>query len=117
MNRSRFAVLTAGVATLVVLAQLVLGPSGATAAPPVVRNVRVQLSGVHEAPENAHGNHDRGVAEVSFDPANDQVCWQVLELRLTAGEALPHAGHIHIAPRDVAERTWVTFSFAIFTPR
>ncbi|MGH2686559.1 MAG: CHRD domain-containing protein [Actinomycetota bacterium] len=102
MNRSRFALLAAGVAALVALAQLVLGPSGATAAPPVVQNVRVQLSGVHEVPENVHGNGDRGVAEVSFDPSNDQICWQVLELRLLDGEALPHAGHIHIAPRNVA---------------
>ena len=102
MNRKRFALLIPGVAALVVLAQLVLGPSGATAAPPVVKNVRLQLSGVHEVPENVHGNRDRGVAQVSFDPSNDQICWQVLELRLSAGEALPHAGHIHFAPRGVA---------------
>ena len=102
MNRRGFALAISGVATLMVLGQLMLGSTGATAAPPDVKTFRVQLSGVHEAPENPHRNRDRGVAEVSLDPNNDELCWQVLELTMTEGEALPHAGHIHFAPRKVA---------------
>jgi hypothetical protein len=65
------------------------------------KTFHVVLSGLAEAPENVHGNADRGFAVVTFDRSNAEVCWQVLRLRLTDGEALPFMGHIHFAPANV----------------
>jgi hypothetical protein len=70
------------------------------AAPPDAKTFHVVLTGLAEAPENVHGNADRGFAEITFDRSDAEVCWQVLRLRLTAGEALPFMGHIHLAPRN-----------------
>ena len=102
MKRKGFALATLGVTALVVLGQLALGSTGATAAPPEVKVFRVQLSGAQEEPDNAHGDADSAAAIVTFDGNKDEVCWQVLKLTLTTGEALPHAGHIHFAPPGVA---------------
>ena len=67
-----------------------------------VTTFHVVLTGLAEVPENAHGNADRGFAVVTFDRSDEEVCWQVLRLRLTDGEPLPFAGHIHVGPRNVA---------------
>jgi hypothetical protein len=71
------------------------------AAPPDAKTFHVVLTGLAEAPENAHRNADRGFAVLTFDRSDAEVCWQVLRLRLTDGEALPFMGHIHLAPRNV----------------
>ena len=65
------------------------------------KTFHVVLTGLAEAPENAHLNADRGFAVVTFDRSDEEVCWQVLRLRLSDGEALPFMGHIHVAPRNV----------------
>jgi hypothetical protein len=99
MTRRRLP-LTAGPLSAVLA--LLLSSPFAVAAPPDAKTFHVVLSGLAEEPENLHRNADRGFAEVTFDRSDAEVCWQVLRLRLTAGEALPHAGHIHFGPPNVA---------------
>ncbi len=71
------------------------------------RPFNVDVSGANEfnaagAPSNAHGDADRGTMKLTLNPGQEEVCWSVGELTLTAGEARPSAGHIHEAPAGVA---------------
>lgn len=71
------------------------------------RPFRVALSGANEfnaqgVPINPHGNADRGSITLRLNPGQKRICWSAGALTLTAGEALPSAGHIHEAPRGVA---------------
>jgi len=65
------------------------------------------LSGANEfnaagVPINSHGDADRGSIELTLNPGQEEVCWSVGSLTLTAGEALPQVAHIHAAPAGVA---------------
>ena len=60
---------------------------------------QLTLNGVHEAPENADGAHDRGTGVLTIDPSTGEVCYTFGELVLTTGEALPAAAHIHSAEK------------------
>ena len=67
----------------------------------------VVLSGANEfnaagAPINPHGNADRGSIKLRLNPGQEKVCWSAGAITLTAGDALPGAGHIHEAPAGVA---------------
>ena len=67
------------------------------------RPFEVSLSGANEfnaagAPINPHGDADRGTMKLTMNPGQEEVCWSVGELTLTAGEALPRVAHIHEAP-------------------
>jgi hypothetical protein len=53
-------------------------------------------------PPNAHGDADRGSVTLTMNLGRRTVCWQFGELTLTAGEPLPHIGHIHEAPAGSA---------------
>ena len=71
------------------------------------RPFRVVLSGANEfnaagVPISPHGDADRGSIELTLNPGQEEVCWSVGALTLTAGEALPHVAHIHEAPAGVA---------------
>ena len=68
---------------------------------------RLALSGANEfnaagVPINPHGDADHGSITLRLNPGQEEVCWSVDELTLTAGEALPHIAHIHLAPAGVA---------------
>ena len=68
---------------------------------------RLAMSGSNEfnaagVASNPHGDADRGSITLRLNPGQEEVCWSVDELSLTAGEALPHAAHIHLAPAGVA---------------
>lgn len=71
------------------------------------RPFRLALSGANEfspagAPINPHGDADRGSAVLRINPGQEEVCWSFGAITLTAGEALPHVAHIHLAPEGVA---------------
>ena len=71
------------------------------------KRFHLALSGENEfnaagAPINPHGDADRGTMTLSINPGREEVCWAVEEIELTAGDALPHAAHIHSAPEGVA---------------
>lgn len=71
------------------------------------RPFRLDLSGANEfndagVPINPHGDADRGSITLRLNHGQGEVCWSVGELTLTAGDALPSAGHIHEAPTGVA---------------
>ena len=71
------------------------------------RPFRLELSGSNEfnaagAPINPHGDADRGSVVLTLNQGQERVCWQFGDITLTAGEALPHVGHIHEAPAGVA---------------
>ena len=81
--------------------------SGTTVADNGGKTFRLAMSGANEfnaagAPINPHGDADRGSITLRLNPGQEEVCWSVDELTLTAGEALPHAAHIHLAPAGVA---------------
>ena len=81
--------------------------SGTTIADDGGKPYRLALSGANEfnasgVPINAHGDADRGAITLRLNPGQREVCWSVDELTLTAGEALPHVAHIHLAPGGVA---------------
>ena len=68
---------------------------------------RLALSGANEfnaagVPINPHGDADHGSITLRLNPGQEEVCWSVDELTLTAGDALPHVAHIHLAPAGVA---------------
>ncbi len=77
-----------------------LGPTGVGASEGG-RTFRIALSGANEVPPNAHGDADRGSVVLTINLGQRTVCWQFGELTLTAGEPLPHIGHIHEAPAGV----------------
>ena len=65
------------------------------------------LSGANEfnaagAPINPHGDADRGSAVLTVNPGQETVCWSFGAITLTAGDALPHVAHIHLAPEGIA---------------
>ena len=67
------------------------------------RPFKVALSGANEfnaagAQTNPHGDADRGSITLRLNPGQERICWTAGALTLTAGEALPSAGHIHEAP-------------------
>jgi hypothetical protein len=71
------------------------------------RPFRLEMSGAQEfngagLPSNVHGDADRGSIELRLNPGQEEVCFTVGELTLTAGEPLPTAGHIHVAPAGIA---------------
>jgi hypothetical protein len=94
MRRVAQKVLTAALAISMVG---ILGSAGAGAAEGG-RTFRIALSGANEVPQNAHGDADRGSVTLTINLGQRTVCWQFGELTLTAGEPLPHIGHIHEAP-------------------
>lgn len=71
------------------------------------RPFRLALSGAAEfgptgVPINPHGNADRGSIELRVNPGQEEVCWAVGAITMTAGESLPAAAHIHVAPAGIA---------------
>jgi hypothetical protein len=88
------------------LAAAVLGSvllSGTTAADDGGKPYRLAMSGANEfngagVPINVHGDADQGSITLRLNPGQEEVCWSVDALSLTAGEALPHVAHIHLAP-------------------
>jgi CHRD domain len=71
------------------------------------RPFNLALSGANEfdaagQPINPHGDADRGSAKLTINPGQEEVCWSFGAITLTAGEALPFAAHIHIAPEGIA---------------
>jgi len=71
------------------------------------RPFELAMSGAQEfsptgVPINPHGDADSGSITLTLNPGQEEVCWSVGALSLTAGEALPHVAHIHIAPPGVA---------------
>jgi hypothetical protein len=88
----------------VAVAAALLGPalmSGTTIADGG-KPFRLAMSGANEfnaagVPINPHGDADRGVITLRLNPGREEVCWSVDQLTLTAGEALPHVAHIHLA--------------------
>ena len=71
------------------------------------RPFSIVLSGANEfnaagTPINPHGDADRGTIELMLNPGQEEVCWSVGPLTLTAGEAVPQLAHIHEAPAGVA---------------
>ena len=101
MKRSVPASSAVGVAALAIGLLLTLAAPSVSAQPPRAEEFAVRLSGANEVPENVHGNDDRGIARVTLIE-DGTICWRVPALKLTDGEALPHAGHIHFAPVGVA---------------
>ena len=83
---------------------LVAGPAGADDGG---RPFRVAMSGAEEfnaagAPINPHGDADNGSIELRLNPGQEEVCWTVGEITLTAGDSLPAVAHVHAAPAGVA---------------
>ena len=81
--------------------------AGTTIADDGGKPYQLALSGANEfnaagAPINPHGDADRGAITLRLNPGQREVCWSVDELTLTAGDALPHVAHIHLAPGGVA---------------
>ena len=71
------------------------------------RPFRLALSGANEfdpagAPINFHGGADSGSIELRLNPGQEEVCWTVGAITMAAGDALPAAAHIHVAPAGVA---------------
>lgn len=58
-------------------------------------NHALRLSGAQEVPPNAHGNGDRGSVTVRLNDDKGEACVRFGPLRLTVGDALPNAAHIH----------------------
>lgn len=72
-----------------------------------IERIRVPLLGSNEVPVNVHGNQDRGSVTVFFQDEDEGdesetsapttgICFKFGKLSLSAGEALPVAGHIHL---------------------
>jgi CHRD domain-containing protein len=99
MRRAMVRLLTAAIAASMIGAPGLAGTAGASDGG---RTFQIALSGANEVPTNVHGNADRGSVTLTFNLGQRTVCWQFGELTLTAGEALPHIGHIHEAPAGVA---------------
>ena len=94
------AALTAALVGSVLLAGTTVADNGG-------KTYRLAMSGANEfngagAPINPHGDADSGFITLRLNPGQEEVCWTVDELTLTAGEALPHIAHIHLAPAGVA---------------
>lgn len=71
------------------------------------RPFRLALSGAAEfngagVAINPHGDADHGSIELRLNPGQEEVCWAVGEITMTAGESLPTAAHIHVAPAGFA---------------
>ena len=71
------------------------------------RPFRLALSGANEfnaagAPINPHGDADRGSVVLTVNPGQEEVCGTFGAITLTAGDALPHVAHIHVAPAGIA---------------
>ena len=71
------------------------------------RPFSLALSGANEfnaagAPINPHGDADRGSVVLTINPGQEAVCWSFGAITLTAGDALPHVAHIHLAPEGIA---------------
>lgn len=67
----------------------------------------IVLSGANEfnpsgAPINPHGDADRGTISLRLNSGQEEVCWSVGAITLTAGDGLPRVAHIHRAPAGVA---------------
>ena len=67
------------------------------------RPYRLELSGAEEfnaagVPINPHGDADRGSVTLALNQGEERVCWSFGPITMVAGEALPHAAHIHAAP-------------------
>ncbi len=80
---------------------LVSGPAGADGTGG--RPFRLEMSGINEFSAtgvaiNPHGDADRGSVVLTLNQGQKRVCWTFGAVTLTAGEALPHAAHIHEAP-------------------
>lgn len=78
-------------------------PSGTAGADDGGRPFRLEMSGAQEfnaagVPINPHGAADSGSVELRFNPGLEEVCWTVGAITLTAGDTLPTAAHIHVAP-------------------
>lgn len=71
------------------------------------RPFSLALSGANEfdaagVPINPHGDADHGSVVLTINPGQEEVCWSFGAITLTAGDALPVAAHIHIAPEGIA---------------
>lgn len=98
---------TLGVLTLAVGLVVALTVAMGAGAAEGGRTFEIALSGANEFdgngdPSNPHGDADRGSVRLTINVGQRTVCWTFGALTLTAGEALPHMGHIHEAPAGVA---------------
>ncbi len=71
------------------------------------RPFNLALSGANEfdaagQPINPHGDADRGSVTLTINPGQEEVCWSFGAITLTAGDALPHVAHVHLAAAGVA---------------
>ena len=94
-----------GVAATAAVGLMLAG--GTAAADDGGRPFRLALSGAAEfnaagVPINPHGDADRGSIEQRLNPGQEEVCWTVGEITMPAGESLPPAAHIHVAPAGFA---------------
>ncbi len=89
------------VATVAAVVQFAVQPASGDP-PGSAASYRLTLSGAHEVPANPHGGKDRGTGSLSIDAETGEVCYEFDRLVLTAGEALPHAAHIHLGDKGVA---------------
>lgn len=94
-------------AAVVAAAAVLVGPPGMAGADDGGRPFRLVMSGAAEfntagVPINPHGDADSGSIELRLNPGQEEVCWAVGEITLTAGDGLPTAAHIHQAPAGFA---------------
>jgi hypothetical protein len=94
-----------GMAAAVAAGLMALG--GAAAADDGGVPFRLDMSGANEfnaagAPINPHGDADSGSIELRVNPGQEEVCWTVGAITLTAGDGLPTAAHINVAPAGFA---------------
>lgn len=94
-----------GAAATAAVALMLVG--GAAAGDDGGRPFRLALSGAAEfnavgGAINPHGDADHGSIELRLNPGREEVCWTVGEITMTAGESLPTAAHIHVAPAGFA---------------
>lgn len=79
---------------------MVLMPGQAAIGKPFDDRFLVKLSGENEVPATEHGKADRVNARVTL-VGDGEICVKFSQIKLTDGEALPVAGHIHAAPAGV----------------
>lgn len=104
MFTTRTRMLATVLGALAVGAMSVAGPAGADNGG---RPFRLAMSGANEfgptgVPINPHGDDDFGSIELRVNPGQEEVCWTVGEITMTAGDGLPFAAHIHLAPAGLA---------------
>lgn len=110
--RTRTRTLLAFAALLGLLGMLAM--SSVASADVEIERIRIPLLGANEVPTNVHGNEDRGSVTVFFQDEDEgdesepspapsasagpttEICFKFGRLRLSEGETLPVAGHIHL---------------------